>query len=249
MNNSTVVEMKNVYYEISGKIVLENINLKVEKNDFLAIIGPNGGGKTTLLKLIVGLIKPCKGVVKVFGKPPELARKNIGYMPQITHYNYDFPITVFETVLMGRYPGPLKRYSEKDIKTVEKWLKKLGIWNLRDKNINDLSGGQIQRVFLARALVREPKLLLLDEPTASIDPGTRNSFYKLLNKINRKMTIILVSHDVGVVSKHVKKIACLNRRIFVHDDPKEVLKSIEELYKCPVNIVFHEVPHEISKKH
>lgn len=244
-----IVSLKNVWVYFNGMPVLENINLSIKQDDFLAILGPNGGGKTTLLKVILGLIKPNKGEVKVFGDTPSKGRRFIGYMPQYIPFDLKFPIKVFDVVLMGRYKGLLKKYGEDDIKAVEKALKTVGMYELRDKQIGKLSGGQIQRVFLARAIVREPKLLLLDEPTSSIDTKLQKEFYELLLKLKKKMAIVIVTHDIGAVSTYIDRIACLNRKLFYHGEKEEGLKEIEKTYGCPIDLIVHGVPHRVLRRH
>ncbi|HIH61235.1 MAG TPA: ABC transporter ATP-binding protein [Methanobacteriales archaeon] len=243
------VEIKKLYYKIDNKTILEDINFEIYKNEFLAIIGPNGGGKTTLLKMIVGLLKPTSGKIQVFGLKPEEAREKIGYLPQRRHFDADFPINVFETVLMGCYHAPLQGYTQEDKEKVEKWLERLEISNLKDERLDNLSGGQLQRVFLARALVREGELLLLDEPTSSVDPLFQEKFYEILDELKREMAIVMVSHDIGMVATHVDRIACLNQRLFTHGPPGEALESIEDVYKCPVELIAHGIPHRVLRKH
>lgn len=247
--NSRAVEIKNVSIKFKEISVLHDINLKVEENDFIAIIGPNGGGKSTLLKIILGLLKPDAGQVKVFGRDPHDARDLIGYLPQKISFDPEFPINVFETVLSGRYRGMFKNYLKEDKNAVINALKDVELLELKDRQLSKLSGGQIQRVFIARAIVREPKLLIMDEPMASVDPEMQNSFYKLLSRLKDKMTIILVSHDVGAVSSHVNKIACLNRELFYHGPVEESAEGLEEVYKCPIELISHGIPHRILKKH
>ncbi|MDZ4171846.1 MAG: metal ABC transporter ATP-binding protein [Methanobacteriaceae archaeon] len=247
--SSDAVILKNISYKFKNNAVLEDINLKIKKNDFLAIIGPNGGGKSTLLKIIMGIYKPYSGSVRVFNTSPEEARPKIGYLPQITHLESDFPISVFDAVIMGCYHGPLKGYTHQDEKDVIKSLKVVKMEDFADKQIGNLSGGQLQRVLIARALARRPKLLLLDEPTASIDPEMQNLFYDLLKKIRDEMAVVLVSHDVGVISSYVESIACLNRRLFSHGPVKTAEDGIKEAYKFQVNMITHETPQRILKKH
>lgn len=244
-----VIVLKDINYIINQNYILKDINLSIKEKDFLAIIGPNGGGKSTLLKIMLGLIKPSSGQVEVLGKTPNKSRRNIGYLPQHTHFETDFPINVFETVLMGRYKQAFKGYTKNDEKIVCKWLKNLDMLHLKDRQIEKLSGGQMQRVFLARALAREPKIILLDEPTASIDPKTQNSFYELLQDIKKKMAVILVSHDVGVVSSHVDSIACLNRRLYSHGPVEESIHGLEEAYGCPIDLIAHGIPHRVLREH
>jgi zinc transport system ATP-binding protein len=243
------VEIKNVSYKINNNQILEDINLSIEMNDFLAIIGPNGGGKSTLLKMMLGLIKPQKGSVEVFGESPEKSRDKIGYLPQFTHLESDFPINVFETVMMGRYKGIFKDYNHQDENCVIQSLKEVNMLDFQDTQIGNLSGGQLQRVLIARALARRPKLLLLDEPTASIDPEMQKLFYDLLNKIRKEMAVVLVSHDVGVVSSYVESIACLNQRLFSHGPVKTAINGIKEAYNFKLDLVTHGTPERILKEH
>jgi zinc transport system ATP-binding protein len=246
---ANAVEIKNLSLELNGLPILHDINLSLKKRDFMALIGPNGGGKSTLLKIILGLITPDKGQVKIFGKSPLKARKLMGYLPQHIPFDPDFPINVFETVLMGRYKGLFKNYSKKDEKAVENALREVEMLELRERQLSKLSGGQIQRVFIARAISREPELLLLDEPMASIDPEMQNLFYELLGKLKEKMTIILVSHDVGAVASYADSIACLNRRLFYHGPVEDSAEGLEEVYNCPIDLISHGIPHRILKKH
>ncbi len=243
------VEIKNVSIKFNDLSVLHDINLSVKENDFMAIIGPNGGGKSTLLKIILGLLTPDTGDVKIFGNEPDRVRDLIGYLPQSISFDPEFPINVFDTVLSGRYKGLFKGYSKEDKKAVIKALKEVELLELKDRQISKLSGGQIQRVFIARAIVREPKLLIMDEPMSSIDPEMQNSFYELLSKLKNKMAIILVSHDVGAVSSQVNKIACLNRELFFHGPVEESAEGLEKVYKCPLELISHGIPHRVLKKH
>lgn len=232
--NKEIVKLKEVEVCFNNTPILKNISFSIYKNDFIAIIGPNGGGKTTLLKVILGLIKPKKGEVKIFGKTPQKGRKLIGYLPQHTFFDRNFPISVFDVVLLGRYNGILKNYSKEDKKAVVKALKAVNMLEFKNRQIGKLSGGELQRILLARAIVRNPKLLLLDEPTTGIDPEMQKSFYDLLLKLNKKMAIVLVTHDISVVLAYVKKIACLNRKLFYFGPKEEGLKKLEKMYKYPI---------------
>lgn len=245
------VELTDVSFSYStSNPVLKNITLRVYRGDFLAIIGPNGGGKTTLLRLILGILKPDEGRIKVFGTSPENARGNIGYVPQLTSSGNDFPVSAMDVVLMGRLhnSNPFRSYSKTDRnKAIEK-LEIMRINDLADEQFEKLSGGQKQRVFIARALVGEPELLLLDEPVASVDPTNQESFFHLLNDLNEKVTIILVTHDVGAVSSFVKSIACLNIHMASHEEmlTPETLKRV---YGCPIDLITHGVPHRVLGEH
>ncbi|RLF57643.1 MAG: ABC transporter [Thermoplasmata archaeon] len=244
------IELKDVWVYLDGRLILEGINLTVKERDFLGIIGPNGGGKTTLLKVILGLIKPKKGEVLIFGKSPEEGRRYIGYVPQKSIFDPNFPITSLEVVLMGRCgkKGLFTRYNNQDIEKAEYALELVGMLEYKNTPIGELSGGQQQRVFIARALASEPKILLLDEPTVGVDILIQEEFYELLKKLNKSMTIILVSHDISVISVHVKQIACLNRKLYYHGDKRISKEELEEIYQCSVEILAH-LPHRILDKH
>jgi zinc transport system ATP-binding protein len=246
-----IVKLEDIWVDYSGMVALSGINLSINQGDFLGIIGPNGGGKTTLIKVILGLIKPGRGKVSVFEKSPEEGRKFIGYVAQQSLSDLSFPISVGEVVLMGRAgkAGLFRRYSKKDKEFALHALKEVEMIEHKGKPIGKLSGGQRQRVFIARALACEPELLLLDEPTASIDSPMQTEFYELLKRLKRQMTIVLVSHDIGAVSIYVDKIACLNQRLFYHDAKEIKPEELEEIYHCPVDLIAHGVPHRILKEH
>lgn len=244
-----IVEIRNVYAQLNSSPTLENISLTIEENDFLAVIGPNGAGKTTLLKIILGLVKPNRGEVKLFGENPKKTRKLVGYLPQNTFFDPNFPITVKEVVQMGIYKGIAKKLSCEDKKAVSKALETLGIQHLRNRHIGELSGGELQKVFIARAIVRKPKLLLLDEPTISIDPETQRKLYQLLSKLREEMAIVIVTHDIGVIPSYVEKIACLNRKLFYHGPTEEALEKLEDVYQCPIELIAHGVPHRVLRSH
>ncbi len=252
MTTKELVKLEDVWVYRDSIPVLEAINLSIKENDFLGIIGPNGGGKTTLLKVILGLIKPGRGKVTVLGKTPEQGRKHIGYISQFNLFDHDFPISVFEVVLMGRYnkSGLLHRYGEEDRKATIAALKTVDMLGYKDRQVGKLSGGEQQRVFIARALVTNPKLLLLDEPTASIDPNMQAEFYELLDKLKENMAIVLVSHDVSAVSIYVSEIACLNRQLFYHGSKEVSAEELEKSYHCPIQLIAHgTVPHRVLRKH
>lgn len=251
MSSEQIAKLDNIWVEHDGLVVLEEVNLSVGQHDFLGIIGPNGGGKTTLLRLILGLVSPSRGEVTVFDTTPEKARRFVGYVPQHSRFDFDFPTSVGEVVLMGRYrhTGLFRRYDGKDREMAESALKEVGMLQLRGRQIGKLSQGQQQRVLLARALVSEPKLLILDEPTASVDAPMQTGFYELLGELKKMMAIIMVSHDISAVSVHVEKIACLNRRLFYHDSKEIKAEELIETYQCPVEMIAHGVPHRVLKKH
>lgn len=247
-----IVVLNDVWVRFNGETVLEGISFTIEENDFLGIIGPNGGGKTTLLKLMLGLVRPSRGTITVFGKPPVKGRSRIGYVPQHNLFDRQFPISVWDVVLMGRAGkvGLLRRFGQADKLRAEEALRTVGMWEHRGRQIGKLSGGEQQRVFIARALVSDPELLLLDEPTASVDPAHQTEFYEILHRLRQRMAIVLVSHDISAVSVHVDKIACLNRQLYHHGSPEIEAGILEATYKCPVQMIAHgEIPHRVLKEH
>lgn len=247
----SIVDLKDVWVYYDEKIVLENINLIVKENDFLGIIGPNGGGKTTLLKVILGLIKPNRGDLKVFGGSPENNRTLIGYVPQLRQFDLDFPATVLDVVMTGRLNQTrmFRRYSPEDKKIANKVIEEVNMSHLRHHAIGKLSGGERQRVFMARALASEPKLLLLDEPTANVDKNLDTKLWEFFNNLKKTTPIILVTHDISAVSIYVDKIACLNRRLHYQGTKEITPEVLEDTYKCPVELIAHGLPHRVLKEH
>lgn len=247
----SIVNLKDVWVYYDEKIVLENINLIVKENDFLGIIGPNGGGKTTLLKVILGLIKPNRGDLKVFGGSPENNRTLIGYVPQLRQFDLDFPATVLDVVMTGRLNQTrmFRRYSPEDKKIANKTIEEVNMSHLRHHAIGRLSGGERQRVFMARALASEPKLLLLDEPTANVDKNLDTKLWEFFNNLKKTTPIIVVTHDISAVSIYVDKIACLNRRLHYQGTKEITPEALEDTYKCPVELIAHGLPHRVLKEH
>ncbi|MEM8778913.1 MAG: metal ABC transporter ATP-binding protein [Cyanobacteria bacterium P01_G01_bin.49] len=245
------ITLENVYAKYQKIPVLEEINLTIEEGDFLGLIGPNGGGKTTLFKVLLGLIKPYQGTVKIFGRTVAKGRHCIGYVPQLLELDRDFPVCVADVVRMGRLGKRhlLQRYTSKDEAIINRTLDQVGMLKLSDHPIGELSGGERQRVYIARALASEPRILLLDEPTASVDPQRQTSIYELLKDLNEFMTIVMISHDIGAISACVKTVGCLNHRLFFHGDPPLTTKVIEETYQCPVDLIAHGVPHRVLSQH
>lgn len=240
------VEVKNVTVYYEDLCVLEDINLAVNKNEFLGIIGPNGGGKTTLIKTMMGLIKPDKGEIKI--------RKDakLGYVPQFTLFDKTFPINVLDVILMGRLVSTMKifhHYSNEDIKKARNTMSELGILNLENRQIGQLSGGQLQKVLICRALASEPDILFLDEPTANVDTSSRRDIYDLLKKINEKITLIMVTHDMSAISSFVGTVACLNKTLYYHGNNKHVAENVEEIYGCPIDLIAHGHPHRVFSEH
>lgn len=241
----TAIELNNVSVYYNNVTALDNVNVKIPEREFLGIIGPNGGGKTTLLKLLSGLIKPSRGAIKIFGRDIEKQRGLLGYVPQFTSFDNSFPISVYNVVKMGR----INCSSQKDESIINESLELLNIADLRNKLIGELSGGQKQRVLIARAIASEPKIILLDEPTASTDAKTGQSVFELLNRLNEAATIVLVSHDIGAISSYVKKIACLNKKLIYHDSKQVTKEMLEKTYQCPVDLIAHGVPHRVLDEH
>lgn len=247
-----VLEIKNVWVRYGNQVILEDVNLEItEASGLLGIIGPNGGGKTTFLKVVLGLLRPYKGSVKLFGKTPEKSREIVGYVPQYRLFDFDFPISVQEVVLTGRMSraGFMKKYREEDLKAAEDALKTVEMLQYKDRQIGQLSGGQRQRVFIARALATNPKLLLLDEPNSGLDPHMQDELYRLLAKLKQNMAIIMVTHDLSAVSVYVDKIACLNRKLYYHNSKEISVEDLEATYQCPVELIAHGIPHRVLEKH
>ncbi len=215
----SVVEIKDLSFAYDKQTILENINLNVEERDFLAIIGPNGGGKSTLLKLILGINPLKSGSITIQGKKPSQSLKHIGYVPQNTNINTDFPIKAIEVVMMGHTPGkrPLFGYGRDEISCALGALAQVGMQEFAQTKIGSLSGGQRQRVMIARALCANPSILILDEPTSSIDITGQRSIYELLRELNKQITVIVVSHDISVILEYANKAAHVNKTLSYHD--------------------------------
>lgn len=244
-----IIDLRGVSVAFEGSPVLEDVNLSVGEGDFLAVLGPNGGGKTTLIKVILGLVSPDTGSVSVLGTEPAKARPMIGYLPQFPRFDPSFPITVLDVVLMGRYRGLFRRYSKEDRRAALKALDTVGMSGKADRQFGSLSGGQRQRVYIARAIVKKPRLLLLDEPLTSVDPEMQSSFYRLLAGLRDSMAVVMVTHDIGVVSSEVDRVACISRRLYYHGPPGDSLDHVGDLYGCPVEVVAHGVPHRVLEDH
>ncbi len=248
--NSPVISVKNVTFSYNRTPVLIDVSLDVFAGDFLAVIGPNGGGKSTLLKLIMGLYSPQRGEITVLGSRPKKSAPRIGYVPQNTTINPSFPVTVMDVVLMGRL-GKKKRnrVTRADREAAMKALSLVGMDGLANRKTGDLSGGQQERVFIARALATDAEILILDEPTASIDSEGRCELLALLGRLNKDKTIILVTHDIMFLSVHVTAVACVNRTLHYHPRPEITHAMIEMGYPCPVEMIAHGVPHRVLADH
>jgi zinc transport system ATP-binding protein len=238
---SSIVNLSGVSFAYDGTPVLSDVTFKVSGRESLCIVGPNGGGKSTLLKLILGLLKPDTGTIDVFGERPISGRRRIGYMPQMLSFDPLFPVTVLDVVLMGKLDAIIggwfsKKHKEQAIES----LRELDMADHAKRRFCDLSGGQRQRVLIARALVCDPELLLLDEPTANIDQAIEEQFYATLERLNDRMAILLVSHDLGFVSKFVESVVCVNRTVHVHPTAEISGRDIRDIYGLDVAAIRHD---------
>lgn len=245
-----IAELNSVNAGYNGDLVLRDVNFEVYSNDFIGIIGPNGGGKTTLVKVILGLIKPSKGKVNYYFDIHD-SEHAIGYLPQANIIDRKFPISVWDVVLSGflNRERIIGRNSKQEKQIAEELMDKTGILALKKKPIGELSGGQMQRVFLCRSIVSSPKLLILDEPNTYVDNKFESELYELLLELNKSMAILIVSHDVGMISTYIKTIACVNNEVHYHRSniiSEEQLKS----YNCPIQLITHgEIPHTVLGPH
>jgi len=246
-----VISIKHLWAGYDGDPVLEDINLSVKERDFIGLIGPNGGGKTTLLRVLLGLLPPIRGEVRIYGQSVKEGRRAIGYVPQTVEFDRDFPISVWDVARMGRLGKRhlLQRYTPEDDEIVAEALRSMEMLDLRDRPIGELSGGQRQRVYIARALATEPQILLLDEPMASVDPQVSTSAYELLRQLNEHITILMVSHDMSAISSHVKTVGCLNRWLFYHGEKQLTPDMLEAAYQCPIDLIAHGIPHRVFAEH
>ena len=252
MSGEYAVHIENLSVHYGHTPAIMGVCLNVSDGEYLGIIGPNGGGKSTLLKAILGLIPVSSGNISIYGGNAHKNRSLVGYVPQFALLNRKFPISLFEVVLTGHLKqgiAPFFRYSSKDNESVYTLLEKVGITDLANRQISELSGGEFQKMLIARALATNPKLLLLDEPTASVDAASRDQIYSLLAELNKNMTIILVTHDLLAVSSQVNRLACLNGQLVYHGEPELTEKVVNNLYGCPVDLIAHGVPHRVLRDH
>ena len=235
-----VITVRNVSFSYNGEPALSKVYFKIFPRDLVSLIGPNGGGKTTLFMLLLGLLKPDRGEIRVFGQPPEKVRTRIGYVPQYARHDPKFPVSVMDVATMGRLQnfrtGP---YRVSDRRAAMEALEEVGMADLHRRSFSDLSGGQRQRVLIARALASQPELMLLDEPTANVDRAAGQHLYALLESLNERLTILMASHDISFVTKFVKQCLCINRSVLLH--PTATLNGgvIEKLYGSEMAIVQH----------
>lgn len=237
-----VISLENVSFTYNhSPTILKDINFKVTAGEFIGIVGPNGGGKTTLLKLMLGLLEPNTGTVKILGKSPEQSSQLIGYVPQFSSFDRDFPISVAQVVLSGRLgkTSIFGNYTATDKEKVSAILEQLEISHLLKKSIGELSGGQLQRVMIARALACEPEILFLDEPTANIDIHSEKNIFDLLKLINQNTTILMVSHDIGFISHYIQRVACINTTLVCHRTSELTPQLIMKLHDFPIKAIDH----------
>ena len=239
------IQIENLDFAYGPVSVLEQANLSVGEKEFVSIVGPNGGGKTTLLKILLGLLEPQRGSVSVFGETPLVGRKWIGYLPQHANLDSKFPVTALDVVLMGRLGKTRKLgfYTKADREVCRAMLARVGLEQLGNRPLASLSGGQSQRVLIARALVSEPRLLLLDEPTSSLDDYVERELFDLLQELNKELTIVVVSHDIAYVSRYVEKVICVNRVVHTHPVSEIDENLIHDMYGEHVHAVRHDQEH------
>ncbi len=250
--NNPILKLTGINAGYEETKALTNVDLTIYEKDFLGVIGPNGGGKTTLIKIILGLKKPLSGNIDFFRNGQKTNRIEMGYLPQYNKIDKKFPISVENVVLSGlsRQKGLLQRFNEKQHEKVRKTIIQMGLEGMEQRPIGELSGGQLQRVLLGRAIVSEPDVVILDEPSTYIDKQFEVKLYELLGEINKDRAIILVSHDIGTVLQNVKTIACVNETLHYHPDTELPGDWLEKHFGCPIDLVGHgDLPHRILKAH
>lgn len=243
-----IVELKGVSAGYQEEIILKDINLLINPLDFIGVIGPNGGGKTTLVKVILGLIKPMRGEILW---SEQSGRPSLGYLPQTSLNDRQFPITVKEVILSGLMSvvNVSGRFKKAEHQKAQEIIDLMGIRHLENKNIGSLSGGQMQRVLLGRAIISDPQLLILDEPNTFVDNSFEHDLYELLKVLNKKLAILMVSHDMGTINSYVKTIACVNRNLHYHQS-NIITQGQLEAYNCPIQLITHgTVPHTVLGDH
>ncbi len=244
-----LIEMNSVTVSYDNVIALEDVSFRVNENDYIGVIGPNGGGKTTLLKVILGLIKPVSG--KITLNSSLINGSGIGYLPQLSTGDTAYPVSVTDVILSGMMISKkiISRMSSSDRERAGQVIEELGLTSVAKSSLNELSGGQLQKVFLGRAIIGNPKLLLLDEPGNFVDLNFEIEFYEKLKDLNKRMAILMVSHDIGMISTHVKSFACVNRGLHYHSS-SEITNEQLAAYGCPIKLITHgDVPHTVLKTH
>ena len=252
MTKQSIIQLNHICAAYERKKVLEDINLTVYEKDFLGVIGPNGGGKTTLIKIILGLLHPISGDIRFYHEGKEVQEISMGYLPQYSSIDKKFPISVYDVVLSGlnRQKALLRSFTAQQHEQVKNVIARMGLEGLEKRAIGELSGGQLQRALLGRALVSDPQVIILDEPNTYIDKRFEAKLYSLLEEINKERAIILVSHDIGTVLQNVKSIACVNGTLDYHPDTEIPAEWLEEHFGCPIELLGHgDLPHRVLKCH
>lgn len=253
-NKQPIIQLENidVRYDSRSRYVLKGVNLTIYEKDFLGIIGPNGGGKTTLSKTLLGLVKPTSGNIHFYNNGKEVKEIKIGYLPQYTQIDKKFPISVYDVILSGlsKQKSLFRRFTGEHHERVRAIIDQMELNGLEERSIGALSGGQMQRVLLGRAIVSNPDVVILDEPNTYIDKHFEGILYKLLEKINEQSAIILVSHDIGTVLQNVKTIACVNTEVCYHPDTNISATELEQYFECPLELLGHgALPHRMLGAH
>ncbi|MEN8212956.1 MAG: metal ABC transporter ATP-binding protein [Pseudomonadota bacterium] len=238
--SNLAVDIQELDFSYEQLPVLEHVSLQIDDGEFIGLVGPNGGGKSTLIRIILGLLQPSGGSIEVLGTAPRRARRKIGYVPQYPAFERDFPITVEQVVLMGRLKGAWGGYDTYDREIAQQAMLETEVARLKGRTIGSLSGGQLQRVLVARALASEPRMLLLDEPTSNIDQRVESEIFDLLKQLNERMTLIVVSHDIAFISAYVKRVACLSGTLVCHTTDAISGDDIRALYGEDVRHVHHQ---------
>jgi zinc transport system ATP-binding protein len=252
MDRQPVIAINNLWAGYEADTILEDISFEMFQDDYVGLIGPNGGGKTSLIRVILGLLKPDRGSITVMGQDPVRGRKHIGYVSQFQVEDKHFPISVWDVVAMGRLQPALSqnfKLRPHDKEAIETALEQTGMSDYRKRTMNELSGGQRQRVYISRALAAEPKILLLDEPTSSVDSQSSNQLYDLLAELNDHIAILLISHDLTAISTYVKTIGCVNRQLIYQGSKELTPEMVETGYGCPVDLIAHGLPHRVIAGH
>jgi zinc transport system ATP-binding protein len=243
-----LIEARGITFGYGREAVLQDVDLAIRRDDFVAVLGPNGGGKTTLVKILLGLLTPWAGTVV---RRTSDRGGALGYVPQFAEFDRRFPMRVSELVLLGRLGlrGAGRRFGPEDRRAVERTIEEFGLGAVAGSPIDRLSGGQLQRSLIARALVSEPEVLFLDEPLASIDAESREVLLATLRRLGERIPIVVVTHDLTPFAGTVRQIACVNRRIYYHPSGELDARMLEEVYGCPVELVAHGVPHRVLAHH
>lgn len=252
ISKEKILTVENLNFSYGSVNVLTDVNFSIYRGEFLAVIGPNGGGKSTLLKILLGILKPSSGKVRIFGKKPG-AVHNVGYVPQDVSAGRGFPVTVREAAVMGRRLSKKGATKAEDKDVVDSILETLSLLDVADKKMDDLSGGQRQRVLMARALAIEPEIIFLDEPASNVDMQGQMKIYDLLGELNKKMTVVVVSHDLSIIPKYATSVACVSGGVHKHEEAEVTEDMIYESYGavegCPIELVAHGHPHRVLKEH